>query len=65
MQKVKLIKSFSFLMALVFIVAAIFYLNGSFETEEPAISALSSMGSRGSEVKAIQEKLKENGEVNI
>ena len=61
MQKVKLIKSFSFLMALVFIVAAIFYLNGSFETEEPAISALSSMGSRGSEVKAIQEKLKERG----
>jgi N-acetylmuramoyl-L-alanine amidase len=61
LQKAKLIKSFSFLTALVLIVCAIFYLNGSFETEEPSISALSSMGSRGSEVKAIQEKLKERG----
>lgn len=58
-RKIRILKGISVLVAVVLVIGVIFSLNGSLEKD--TVTALSSMGSRGSEVKAIQEKLKERG----
>lgn len=58
-RKSTILKGISILVILTLFIGLIFSLNGEFE--EASITTLSSVGSRGAEVKAIQQKLKERG----